>query len=253
MSTSRLVPGSRSMPLSALGLTPETNILGALFTSQPSETFAPGQAVFWEGDASKHVFHMLEGCLRLYRILPDGRRPVMGFLFGGEVFGISFPGLYLYTAEAVTPVRLRRLSRKRLDEIDAASSDALHQQIMFKIYEEMSAAQHLIIVLGQLSAEERVANFLVSAAHQTGVDRRRPVAVDLPMNRLDIADYLGLTIETVCRVFSKFKRDGLLSVEGRHRVVLRSMGTLAKLAGEMEGTRISDFPAASRHLAPLPN
>ena len=61
------------------------------------------------------------------------------------------------------------------------------------------------------------------------------------MNRLDIADYLGLTIETVCRVFSKFKRDGLLSVEGRHRVVLRSMGTLAKLAGEMEGTRISDF------------
>jgi CRP/FNR family transcriptional regulator len=236
-----------------LGLTPEAHSLVALFTAQPSETFAPGQAVFWEGDASNHVFHVLEGCLRLYRVLPDGRRPVMGFLFAGEVFGVSFPGLYLYTAEAVTPVRLRRLSRKRLDEIEAISSDVLHQQIMSKIYDEMNATQHLIIMLGQLSAEERVANFLVWAAHQTGMDRRKPVSIDLPMNRLDIADYLGLTIETVCRVLSKFKRDGLVSLEGRHRIVLQGMSTLARMAGEMDGNGIADIPVVSRQRLPLPN
>lgn len=253
MSISRRVPGGCSTTIVPLGLTPEAHGLAALFKAQPSETFAPGQALFWEGDACTHVFHVLEGCLRLYRILPDGRRPIMGFLFAGEVFGISFPGLYLYTAEAVTPVRLRRLSRKRLEEIEAISSDLLHQQIMSSMYDEMNATQHLIVVLGQLSAEERVANFLVWAAHQMGVDRRKPVAVDLPMNRLDIADYLGLTIETVCRVLSKFKRDGLVAVEGRHRVVLRGMSTLARMAGEIDGNRSADNPIPWRQRVSLPN
>ena len=138
------------MPLSALGLTPETNILGALFTSQPSETFAPGRRVLGR--------RRLEACVSHARRLPaplsdPARRAAAGHGIPVRGRGVRdlVPGVYLYTAEAVTPVRLRRLSRKRLDEIDAASSDALHQQIMFKIYEEMSAAQHLIIVLGQLS------------------------------------------------------------------------------------------------------
>lgn len=253
MYSSHLASSGRHVPFAALGLTPEATTLEGLFAAQPAETFAAGQAVFWEGDASTHVFQIVEGCLRLYRILPDGRRAVIGFTFGGEVLGVSFQGPYLYTAEAVTPVRLRRISRRRMIEMAASSSGMLRQQLMDKMYEEMSAAQHLIIVLGQLSAEERVANFLVSAAQRTGADRRKPVAVELPMSRLDIADYLGLTIETVCRVFSKLKREGLIALEGRHHVILRGIATLLDLAGEMDEERPCGIRIPARPEAALPN
>jgi CRP/FNR family transcriptional regulator len=102
------------------------------------------------------------------------------------------------------------------------------------MYEEMSAAHHHLVVLGQLRAEERVVSFLLSAARRTGADKRHPVAVELPMSRLDVADYLGLTIETVCRTISKLKRDGLIALEGRHTVVLRRLGRLRELAGLTE-------------------
>ncbi len=252
MYSSHLVPSGRHAPFAALSLTSEATTLEGLFAAQPAENFAAGQAVFWEGDASAHVFQVVEGCLRLYRILPDGRRAVIGFTFGGEVLGVSFQGPYLYTAEAVTSVRLRRISRKRTIEV-AATSWALRQQLMDKMYEEMSAAQDLIIVLGQLSAEERVANFLVSAAQRTGADRSKPVAVELPMSRLDIADYLGLTIETVCRVFSKLKREGLIALEGRHRVVLRGIAALVALAGEIDEDRTCGIRVSTRPEVSLPN
>ncbi|WP_210485319.1 Crp/Fnr family transcriptional regulator [Microvirga antarctica] len=227
---SSLAAPNRTDPGPAFSLVREGETLESLFAAQPSETFASGQAVFWEGDASSHLFQLTEGCLRLYRILSDGRRAVTGFVFPGESLGVSFQGPHLYTAEAVTPVRLNRLSLSRLyAAVDA--SVHLRQQLLARMYRDMSAAQHLIILLGQLSAEERVASFLLSAGRRSGADRSRPLTIDLPMSRLDIADYLGLTIETVCRVFSKFKRDGLIALEGRQRIVLRHPAALQALAG----------------------
>jgi CRP/FNR family transcriptional regulator len=205
--------------------------LESLFATQPLETFAAGQAVFWEGDPSTHAFQIAEGCLRAYRILPDGRRAVTAFIFAGEVLGVSFQGPYLYTAQAVTPVRLRRISLSRLHE--ARESPALGRLLLTRIYEEIRSAHNLITLLGQLSAEERVANFLVSTARRTAQDEG-PVVIELPMSRRDIADYLGLTIETVCRALSKFKRRGLIALEGRNRVVLRRMESLQALTGEEE-------------------
>ncbi len=239
MYSAHLAPSTHSATLPAFGLPSEALTLEGLFVSQPMEKLAAGEAVFWEGDAASHVFQVAEGCLRLYRILPDGRRAIMGFRFAGELLGVSCQGTYLYTAEAVTPVRLRRLSRARLQAV-GAGADQLQALLLTKIFEEMSAAQQHIIVLGQLGAEERVANFLVSAARRTGADQRKPVAIELPMTRLDIADYLGLTLETVCRVISKLKRDGLVALEGRHRVILRRMSELQELAGDMDDNESSD-------------
>ena len=90
--------------------------------------------------------------------------------------------------------------------------------------------------------------FLLSAARRTGAEMNHPVAVELPMSRLDIADYLGLTIETVCRTISKLKRDGLITVENRHTVILNRMGSLEKLAGGTD--EVDDAPPlriAARH------
>jgi CRP/FNR family transcriptional regulator len=216
-----------------LGMPSEALTLENLFAAQPADKFAAGEGVFWEGDAASDIFQITEGCLRLYRVLPDGRRAIMGFRFAGEMLGLSCEGSYCYTAEAVTSVRLRRLSRARL-RVMGEGTGQLQSLLLTKIFEEIRAAQQHIIVLGQLGAEERAAHFLVSAVRRTGADRMRPVAIELPMTRQDIADYLGLTIETVCRVMSKLKRDGLISLEGRHRAILLRMADLQQLAGEFD-------------------
>ena len=218
--------GGAALPSQAL-------TLESLFATQPVDKFAVGEGVFWEGDAASDLFQIAEGCVRLYRILPDGRRAIMGFRFAGEMLGFSCQNIHSYRAEAVTPVRLRRLRRARIQAV-LGGAEHLQPHLLAKIFEEMEATQRHIIVLGQLRAEERVAHFLVSEVRRIGTGQRRPMAIDLPMTRQDIADYLGLTIETICRVISKFKRHGLIALEGRHRVVLRRMGDLQELAGELE-------------------
>ena len=230
MYSPHLAPSTRNEMPPSLGLAGGSPTLNGLFAPHAADMLEPGEALFWEGDRAGHVFHVLEGCLRLYRVLPDGRRAVMGFVFAGEFLGLSLPGSYIYTAEAVTTVRVRRLSRSRfLAAVD--ETPELRPQLLARMCEEMSAAHQHLVVLGQLRAEERVISFLLSAARRTGADRRRPVAVELPMSRLDIADYLGLTIETVCRTISKLKRGGLIALEGRHILVLKRLDRLKELAG----------------------
>jgi CRP/FNR family transcriptional regulator len=239
MYSASLVPTTATLLQPNFGAAKEPMGLADLFARQPVETIVKGEAVFWEEDAAADVFQVLEGCLRLYRILPDGRRAVMGFVFGGEMLGLSLSKSYRYTAEAVTGSKIRRLGRSRFNHLVEASAD-LARSFRDQMLEEMNAAREQIVVLGRLGAEERVVHFLLSAARKTGADRDHPVAVDLPMSRLDIADYLGLTIETVCRIISKLKRDGLIGLEGRHTIVLTRF---ARLKGLLDGDDDKDWPA----------
>ena len=224
------------------GAYPRGRTLQALFLPQVTETFAPARAIFWEGDAAGHVFHVLEGCLRLYRIMQDGRRAILGFSYAGELLGVSSSAIYTCTAEAVTPVRLGRLARHRFHELVDGSRD-LRAQLLTEISGEMTAAQDQIMRLGRTGADERVATFLLHIARRTGADAVTPVEIDVPFRRLDIADYLGLTVETVSRELSKLKRDGLISMTGPHKIILRRLGYLRDVArmdvdepGELRGT-----------------
>ena len=221
--------------------------LKSLFASTRREILKPGEAAFWEGDTASHVFLVAEGCLRLSRILPDGRRAVTGFAFTGELVALWMPGFHTETAEAITEVRLHRLTQAKFQAAVDASDD-LRPQLLARICEKMSATQRHLVVLGQLTAEERVAHFLTTLARRTEADRTRPIIVELPMTRLDIADYLGLTIETVCRVISKFKRDGLLELRGRHSLILKRMTKLQLLAGGID----PDEAAARAPVRPTP-
>jgi CRP/FNR family transcriptional regulator len=203
----------------------------------------PGEAVFWESDTATHVFQVMGGCLRLYRILPDGRRAITGFAFCGELLGTSLEGSYLHTAEAVTPVRLRRLPGSRFHALVDAC-EHLRPQLFARMCAEMRAAQQHIVALGRLGAEERVVRFLLSTAWATGADRTRPITIKLPMSRLDIADYLGLTIETVCRTLTKLKHDRFIALDGRHTILLRRMADLRELACDID-TRHDDHSTAA--------
>lgn len=204
-----------------------------LFTARVSELCHPGHVVFWEGDCISDVFRIGDGVLRLYRILPDGRRAITGFAFAGDLLGLGFHDRCLYTAEAVTKVRLRRFPHLRLQTL-AAENSQLHREMINVIAVALEAAQEQMVLLGQKSAEERVASFLLTNGLRIAKGQRDRIVYDLPMTRLDMADYLGLTIETVCRAVTKLKNAGLVCFEGRHRVVLQQPRELAIFAGHDE-------------------
>lgn len=213
--------------------------LKGLFKGQPTETLSTGEALFWEGDPAGQIFDVLEGVLRVYRILPDGRRAIMGFIHPGDVLGVSFQDHYLFTAEAVTDVKVRRFARGRFFSL-INESPALRPQLFSILCDEMSAAQDQMLLLGRKTAEERVVSFLLAIQRKSQVGYE----IELPMNRLDMADYLGLTMETVSRMMTSLARRGLISMGARHTVTLRNLTTLREIAGY--DAEDADVPAAPR-------
>ena len=204
-----------------------TPTLRDLFKAQPIETLPAGAALFWEGDQATQIFDVLEGVMRVYRIMPDGRRAIMGFIHPGDVLGVSFRDRYLFTAEAVTTVKVRRFARGRFFAM-INESPALRPQLFAILCDEMSAAQDQLLLLGRKTAEERVVSFLLAVHRKTNGGHE----IELPMSRQDMADYLGLTIETVSRMMTSLSRRGLIASHGRHSVTLRKLSALREIAGE---------------------
>jgi CRP/FNR family transcriptional regulator len=216
-----------------------------LFKGQPTESFSAGEALFWEGDQAGQIFDVLEGVLRVYKILPDGRRAIMGFVYPGEVSGLSFQHRYLFTAEAVTAVKVRRISRSRFLALVSESPD-LRPQLFAHFCDEMSAAQDQMLLLGHKSAEERIVSFLLAIHRRCGEGEE----VELLMSRLDMADYLGLTIETVSRMMTSLARRGLIQATGRHKIALRRLRALRDIAGRDEDEGDAQPTSARRAVWP---
>lgn len=204
--------------------------LAGLFDCRPPETLDADAVLFWEGDSALDLFHVDSGCLRLYRMMADGRRAVTGFMFAGEILGVSFKERYLFTAEAVTKVKLRRVLRTQL-HVSLARAPNLNRELLAMVCDELSAAQDQMLLLARKTALERIAHFLVGLSKRAG-NEAGEAAIVLPMTRLDIADFLGLTIETVCRVLAKLKSEGLIALPSPHRVILLDLAPLRRLAGE---------------------
>jgi CRP/FNR family transcriptional regulator len=217
-----------------------------LFKGQPTETFAAGEALFWEGDEAGQIFDVLEGVVRVYRIMSDGRRAIMGFIHPGDVLGVSFQNHYLFTAEAVTEVKVRRFARGRFFAL-INESPALRPQLFAILCDEMSSAQDQMLLLGRKTAEERVVSFLL-AIHRKSASGAE---IELPMSRQDMADYLGLTMETVSRMMTSLTRRGLIGAGARHTVTVRKLSVLREIAGQEEDEAAS--PPAQLRRAVWPN
>ena len=173
---------------------------------------------------------MTEGALKLTKLLPDGRRQVLGFILPGDFVGISLGGDHAYGAEALQRTRMCRFSRGRFADFAEA-----HPQLEREVYKlaahELAAAQAQMLLLGRKSALERVASFLLDLEQRL---RNAPGAtadqVDLPMSRSEMADYLGLTKETVSRVFAELKSRKLIQLIILNRVALLDRQRLFELA-----------------------
>jgi CRP/FNR family transcriptional regulator len=188
---------------------------------------APGETLFAEGDETNAVYEIVRGILRLVKLLPDGRRQITGFLFAGHLVGLAPEGLQVYTAEAVTEVTLCRYGRAAFERlIDEMPGFA--KRMLAVASHELRAAQDQMLLLGRKTAMEKVASFLLVIAKQQDVDRTQEV--DVPMTRSDIADYLGLTIETVSRTLTKLKQGGLIALATPNRMEIVDRDQLEELA-----------------------
>lgn len=188
-----------------------------------------GQTLFHEGDPATRVFTLTKGSLKLYKLLPDGRRHVTGFVHAGDFLGISVDEEHAFTAEALEDTQLCCFKRKRFDEF-VDEHPSLERELYRSAAHELAAAQRQMLLLGRKTATERLATFLLSLADRA--EDKQPVAspIRLPMSRSDIADYLGLTKETVSRVLSAFRRDRLVRLHAIDQVELLDRKALAHIA-----------------------
>ena len=175
--------------------------------------------LFSQGEEAGSVFNVTEGMARLYKLLPDGRRQIIGFALPGDFLGLSLSDRFSFSADAVDDMRVCRMSRvKFAHQLD--DKPHLLRRLHEMAANELMIAQDQLVVLGRRSAEERVAVFLLGLRKRFARIHHLSPTVPLPMSRQDIADYLGLTIETVSRTFSKlFKEKTLLNVPDGVRIL----------------------------------
>ena len=182
--------------------------------SGPTTCYDAGDTVVFEADPATCVFSLTSGLLRLSKLLPDGRRQIAGFLFPGDFLGITMEEEHAFTAEAVAPSKLCKFSRRQFDDF-VATHPALERRLYAVAAHELAAARQQMVLLGRKTATERIASFLLMLANRCH-SLHSVEDIYFPMSRADIADYLGLRIETVSREISALKVARVIQLTGRH-------------------------------------
>ena len=181
--------------------------------------------IFGENEPADYVYKVISGSVRTYKILTDGRRQIGGFYLPGDVFGLQFADEHTFSAEAIADTKVLVVKRTAL--IALAGRDAgIGRELFALTGRELRRVQERIILLVK-SAQERVASFLLEMAERAAAGN----IVELPMSRQDIADYLGLTIETVSRTLTCLESAAAIEVPTSRRIVLRNRSALNRLNG----------------------
>lgn len=192
------------------------------------------QVVYYEGDSAKRLYELASGTVMLFKLLPDGRRQVVEVLRPGDIFGLSSEDEYDCTAETLTPSEIHEIDLRQVE----ASAD-LQRQLTKCLTQQMQVLHEHAVLLGRKSAMERVASFLMYLIpNRGGVGCMGPVEdsedgcdLQLHMTRQEIADYLGLTIETVSRVVSELKRRGIIRIDRADKIHLNRICSLCQMTG----------------------
>lgn len=180
----------------------------------PASLYCAGEEVYAQGERADQLFRVEFGAVRIYRLLADGRRQISAFHFPGEVFGFEADGVHHFFADAIVATGLRPLAH-------SAGREPSREIMEFALRDLVRAQEHLLVV-GRQNAAERIAAFLKDMAERQGGLEQ----FDLPMSRTDIGDYLGLTIETVSRVFSRLKAQGVIRLVNLRTVEIRKQAVL---------------------------
>lgn len=196
---------------------------------------AAGQPLFHEGDPATRVFTITRGSLKLYKLLPDGRRQVTGFMQPGDFLGVTVDDEHAFTAEALEQSQLCAFPRARFDDFSDQNGE-MERELYRLAVNELAAAQQQMVLLGRKTAAERFASFIIAlAARHERTNTYEARFISLPMSRSDIADYLGLTKETVSRVLALLKQRRFVRLDAIDRIeILDREGLEQVAAGDLD-------------------
>ena len=214
--------------------------IGALNAIGRRRTLAVGESLIWEGEDSVLVANVIEGVLKLATGMEDGREQIVGVVYPSDFIGRPFGGTTSHGVTALTEARVCVFSRRDFDAF-ASSHPALEHKLLQRTLQELDRTRRWMVLLGRKSASEKVASFLLDLS-----DRLAPATCDteagpggeagvkrftLPFSRQQIADVLGLTIETVSRQFTRLKGEGIIDLPSRRDVLIVNMGALVAETG----------------------
>lgn len=192
--------------------------------------FSAGEVLVREGDPATHLFNITAGDVRVHKLLSDGRRQIVGFLSPGDFLGLATGDQYAFSAEALTSGSACRFRKTDYRKILLEMPDLEHA-LLDRAAHELKAAHDQMLLLGRKTAMERLASFLVNLsdrARRAGGEGR---LIELPMTRAEIADYLGLTTETVSRNTTRLKTRGVIRLLSMHSLSIERPRELLHLAG----------------------
>ena len=191
--------------------------------------FPRGRIVYREGSNAQAVFIVAEGVVKVFRDLPSGRRRVMAFLFADDIFGLAQTGHYVYSVQTITDVKLYRVRMTALTAV-LRSDGELASQFLCKVTHELRGALRHNVILARRDAVGRLAMFLLML-EQNGP--RHDSRIDLPMSRSDIANYLGLSQESVSRALSRLERTSVMAFQGRHALRILDRSKFEKIVSAL--------------------
>ena len=197
-------------------LSQSMHLMGAMMA------YSPNSEIFGENEPADYLYKVVSGSVRTYKILSDGRRQVGGFYLPGDIFGLEFADEHTLSAEAISDAKVLVVKSSALSAL-AARDPSVAQQLFALTGRELHRVQDRILLLIK-NARERVASFLLEMAERASENN----TIELPMSRQDIADYLGLTIETVSRTLTSLETASAIEVSpSSRRIVLRNRAALA--------------------------
>lgn len=191
-----------------------------------------GSELIGQGETISSYANILSGVIKLSKVMPDGRQQIVGLQFAPDFLGRPFMDESKMTAEAATDTEICTFPRSVVDRI-VEDSPGMERKLHDQALKELDEARDWMLTLGRKSAQEKVASFLQLIALHTIPDRdSESASFDLPLSRADIADFLGLTIETVSRQMTKLRKEGAILIENNRHVTVPDMERLAIMAGD---------------------
>lgn len=186
--------------------------------------YSRNMEIYGEGEPAEYLYKVIRGAVRTHKLLNDGRRQIGGFYLPGDIFGMEIDEVHCLSAEAICDSKILVIKRSAIVALAARQSE-IARELWALTARELAHLQNLMLTLGRKTAQERLAAFLLEMASRG----RGGDAVDLPMSRQDIADYLGLTIETVSRTLTQLENILAIALPTSRRIVLRNRAALNRL------------------------
>jgi CRP/FNR family transcriptional regulator, nitrogen fixation regulation protein len=218
-------PRSQSLALGALHGGAHATLAQQMQLMGAAMSYPRNAEIFGENEPADYLYQVVSGAVRTYKILSDGRRQVGGFYLPGDIFGLEFTDEHTLSAEAIADTKVLVVKRSALNALSSRNT-SIAQDLFALTGRELRRAQDHILLLIK-SAQERVASFLLEMSERVAGSN----AIELPMSRQDIADYLGLTIETVSRTLTSLETCAAIEVPTSRRIVLRNRPALNRLNG----------------------